>query len=92
MSIPYGTTFPETLSLMPQIAFWEADEVMVFLFIFGGGYFTNKWLCLLAPVAAFYYIRAKKNQPKGFMQHMLYRFGRAKLEGYPTYFETHFVE
>lgn len=92
MAIPYGTKFPETLSLLPQIAFWEIDEVTVFFLSFGVGYFSNKWLCLLAPVIAYYYIQAKKNQPKGFMQHMLYRFGMAELKGYPNYFEDHFVE
>ena len=92
MSIPYGTKFPETLSLLPQIAFWEIDEVTVFFIVFGVGYFTNKWLLLAAPVVAYLYIKEKKNQPKGFMQHALYRFGMAELNGYPSFFEDHFVE
>ena len=90
--IPYGTKFPETLSLLPQVAFWEIDEVLVFFIFFGVGYFTHWSICLSAPFAMYYYIKAKKNQPRGFMQHMMYRFGKAELEGYPSYFENHFVE
>ena len=90
--IPYGTKFPETLSLLPQIAFWEIDEVVVFFLVFGVGYFTHIVICLIAPFAAYFYIKAKKNQPRGFMQHMMYRFGQAELKGYPSYFEDHFVE
>lgn len=92
MAIPYGTKFPQYLSLMPQIAFWEVDEVVVFAICFCTSYFTYKSTCVAAPVITYYYIQAKKDQPRGFMQHMQYRFGKAELEGYPSYFEDHFVE
>ena len=92
MTIPYGTRFPQYLSLLPQIAFWEVDEVTVFNIVFWTGYFTYKTVCLAAFVVTYYYIQIKKNQPRGFLQHMQYRFGKADLDGYPNYFEDHFVE
>ena len=90
--VTYGTRFPQYLSLLPQIAFWEVDEVTVFVIAFCAGYFTYKLICIAAFVITYYYIKIKKNQPRGFLQHMQYRFGKADLDGYPSFFEDHFVE
>ncbi|QEM66763.1 hypothetical protein FO488_00380 [Geobacter sp. FeAm09] len=92
MSVPYGAKFPQYIHLLPQFCFWEIDEIAIFFGFVFISWFMFKPACLLAPVVTYLYTRAKRRNPPGYMQHMMYCLGWTKFDGYPSYFEKHFHE
>lgn len=84
--------FPRYLSSPLQILWFESDEISIIAIcyavslLFG---WVGWFMMLLAP---YYYSRAKKNNPRGFLRHLLYFIGYLKLKGYPIYQEKYFVE
>ena len=92
MAVTYGTRFPQYLSGMLQILWWELDEAALIFCLFASALIFGGLLWLLQFLVPYLYIRAKRRSTKGFFKHLLYFCGMAKLEGYPTFFERNFIE
>jgi hypothetical protein len=84
--------FPQYLGAPLQVLWLESDD-MFFFFMFltlamiFGGFF---WLLIFLVPAV--YGRIKKRYSRGFLVHMLFFAGFAKLKGYPLFFERDFYE
>jgi len=84
--------FPRYLSSPYQILMFEIDEIMVIFFnivfwlIFGNFFLITLFLC------PYFYSKAKKKYPRGFLKHLLFYIGLIKLNGYPLFFEKEFIE
>jgi len=84
--------FPQYLGAPLQVLWLESDDLFFFFMflilamIFGGVFwglmFFVPWL----------YGRLKKRYSRGFLVHMMYFAGFAKLKGYPLFFERSFYE
>lgn len=92
MAVTYGVKVPKYLSAPLQILWWEQDELFLIISLIYYAAIFSKLFWILVPTVPFWYIRAKRRNPKGFLGHLLYRWGLSKIEGCPTYFQKHFVE
>ena len=92
MAVAYGAKFPRYLSSMLQVLWWEQDELILIISLIYYAAIFSKLFWILVPTVPFYYIRAKRRNAKGFLKHLLYRWGIARFDGYPTYFQKYFVE
>ena len=84
---------PEYLDRPMTVVMFDMDEVIVFIaclyvwFMFGG------WLlALFSVVVPWLYHRKKQDNPRGYIQHLLYFVGLQKLHNYPEYFDYEFHE
>jgi len=83
---------PQYLHMPVQVLWFESDEVMIIMFgylignLFGG----LAWLAMI--LLPYPYILLKKNNPRGFLKHLIYMSGFFKIEGYPDYFAKRFHE
>lgn len=74
---------PQYMHLPMQFLWFDTEEISIILvsyivgLVFGG----LAWFAMVLGPAL--YIPVKRRQPRGFMMHFLYRFGMAKLRGYP---------
>lgn len=92
MAVTYGAKFPQHLSSMLQLLWWEMDEAVLIFCLFASAFIFNGIMWLLLFVIPYVFIRAKRRSSKGFFKHLLYFCGLVKIEGYPTFFERFFVE
>ena len=92
MGVPYGTRFPQYLSMQLQVLWFEMDEWFLILYVFfAATNFGGVYWFLVIPVP-YLFIKAKRKSGKGFFKHLLYKYGFSSLEGYPTYFMRKFRE
>jgi len=84
--------YPQYLTKPFQVLWFEPDDMAVMtasLIIanqFGG------YLWFLVIIIPWGYSRFKRQYPRGFLRHILYFAGIARLKGYPSSFDTHFQE
>lgn len=92
MSVPYGTKFPQYLSMQLQVLWFETDDwfLILYMFLVASNFGGIYWL-LVIPVP-YLFIKAKRKGGKGFFKHLLYRCGFVSLKGYPSYFMRRFRE
>ena len=83
-----GHYLPKYLNALPQVLWWEFDELM-FLIVFTGigimanAQFTGAAIGFLAMKA---YSSLKKKKQPGFLKHYLYKLGLYGVKGkYPEY-------
>ncbi len=89
----YGTRFPQYLSGMMQILWWEMDEAaMIFLMFFAAMVFDHPLIWAGIIVVPWMYIKIKRRGSRGYFKHFLYSLGFVKLKGYPSAFERNFSE
>jgi len=92
MSDKHSKSFPQYLSKPFQVLWFEVDELVIFLFCLTATLLYGKWMWLVFPVAMYGYIRTKRNNPRGFLKHLLYIMGFVQMKGYPEYFQKEFHE
>lgn len=92
MAMQYGTRFPQHLSGMLQILWWELDEAMLILLCFSSALIFGGIVWFAPIILPYVFIKAKRKGSRGFFKHLLYFCGLAKLDGYPTFFEKNFIE
>jgi len=89
----YSPEFPQYLSSPTQILWWEFDQLAIAMLSFMVALLQGGWLMWVTFfLVQFFYARAKKNRPRGFMQHIIYMFGLSNINNYPEYFEQVFHE
>ena len=90
----YSSKFPQYMSSPIEVLWWEVDQVAIAVVSFTctllmkGG--IVMWVGIL--LINYFFNAAKRNKPRGFIKHIIYMFGFAKLENYPDYFEQKFHE
>jgi type IV conjugative transfer system protein TraL len=88
----YVKKIPQYLNSPLQFAWWEADIVMVAVFALYFGLFLKGPFYLMIIMIPYYYSKAKKEYPRGFVRHLFYFIGLTGFKGYPAFFEKRFVE
>lgn len=92
MAVPYGTRFPQYLSMQLQFLWFDLEEwILVFYVLYSMFIFPGFTWMVFVPLP-YFFIRAKRKGPKGYFKHILYRYGFNPLEGYPSYFMRTFRE
>ena len=84
---------PEYLDRPMTVVMFDMDEVIIFIvclyvwFMFGG------WLLgALVMVVPWIYHKKKAENPRGYIQHLVYFIGLQKFKNYPEYFDYEFNE
>jgi type IV conjugative transfer system protein TraL len=89
----YGTRFPQFLSNQIMIIWWELDEAMLILIMVFIWFVASSWITFaLVIIVPWAFIKAKRRSSRGYLKHLLYRLGLAKLDGYPSAFHRSFLE
>ena len=83
---------PQQLHLPLQILWFYQDEVMVIIASYVIAMIAGGWFWLTLIVAPFAYIKLKRNKPRGFLVHTLYKQGLIRFDGYPTIFYREYRE
>ncbi|MFZ5771485.1 MAG: type IV conjugative transfer system protein TraL [Thermodesulfobacteriota bacterium] len=92
MSDNIKRAFPQYLSAPFQILWYESDELALFMFflVLALMYGNVFWLLLIS--GPYIYSRIKRQNPRGFLCHLLYMAGLIRMKNYPAYFEKVFSE
>lgn len=72
---------PEFQDSLPQILFWEADEIAPAILLLGLGIITETLTLLLIPMYLLtkYFVRFKQNHLDGYLHHLVYDWGLSML-------------
>jgi type IV conjugative transfer system protein TraL len=83
---------PQYLHQPIKILWLDLDEVVLinFLFILAMVFGNIFWLLLV--VLPYIVSKMKKNKPRGFLRHYLYKIGAVDFKNVPPYFEKKFAE
>ncbi|MBN2570073.1 MAG: type IV conjugative transfer system protein TraL [Deltaproteobacteria bacterium] len=84
--------FPQYLSDPLQVLWFEPDELSMMFIFFGLAMVYGSFFWILMVLVPWFYSRAKRKYPKGFLKHMLYFIGILNIKGYPIFFEDTFIE
>lgn len=68
---------PHSVDCLPQILFWEADEIAPAFLLAGAGIVTDTLTMLLIPIYFLtkYFVKFKQNHLDGFFHHLMYDWG-----------------
>ena len=90
----YSSKFPQYMSSPLEVLWWEVDQVTIAVVSFTGALLMKGGVAMWAVAFLINYLfnKAKRNKPRGFIKHILYMFGFAKLQNYPDFFEQKFHE
>jgi type IV conjugative transfer system protein TraL len=90
----YSSKFPQYMSSPIEVLWWEVDQVAIAVVSFTGTLLMKGGIVMWVGVLLinYFYNAAKRGKPRGFIKHIIYMFGFAKLENYPDYFEQKFHE
>ncbi|MEL6277278.1 MAG: type IV conjugative transfer system protein TraL [Pseudomonadota bacterium] len=74
---------PQYLHLPPQILWFDAQEILVLMAAYLGSvsFKGYSWVVLIG--IAWFFIRFKRQKPRGYILHLFYRTGLFQLKGYP---------
>ena len=89
----YAPDFPQYISSPIQILWWEMDQIVIAALSCTAAILQRgiiPWIAFIA--VQLIYAKAKKNRPRGFMQHVLYMLGMSKIQHYPEYFNQEYHE
>jgi type IV conjugative transfer system protein TraL len=83
---------PQYLHQPIKILWLDLDEVVLIniLFMFAIIFGNVFWLLLI--IVPYIVSRMKKNKPRGFLRHYLYKIGVIDFKNAPPYFEKKFTE
>jgi type IV conjugative transfer system protein TraL len=85
--------FPQYLSSPYQVLWMESDELAIFLIFLILALVFSSWLLVVLMCGGPYvYSVLKKKYPRGFLRHVLYFTGLISMRGYPSFFESDFME
>lgn len=72
---------PDYVDSMPQILFWEADEIAPALVLVAVGIVTNTLTYMLIPIWLMtkYFVRFKARYMEGYFHHLVYAWGLGSL-------------
>lgn len=81
---------PDYVDSMPQILFWEADEIAPAIILVGIGILTNTLTYMLIPVWLLtkFFTKYKARFMEGYFHHLVYYYG---LGGLNTRFTNAFI-
>jgi len=88
----YETKFPKYLSSPMQVLWFEMDDLAIIMLSFMMASIFHGWFWLMVIIGPFVYTRAKRKYPRGFLRHLLYLSGIKELNGYPSPFQSEFLE
>lgn len=84
---------PRYLHLPVQILWFDMEDISVVLVSYTLWMLLNSWyvvpVCIAVPVL---FMRIKASRPRGFLRHLLYRYGFSSLKGYPPALVDRFEE
>lgn len=85
---------PRYLNSLPQLAWWEIDEIMPSVALLGMGLMFEHLLpSLLAGLAITRVLqRVKVFKPDGYLFHLLYVLGLQNSPEFPAHFHEEFIE
>jgi hypothetical protein len=67
-----------------QVLWFDMEDIAVLLMMYVLWMVMDKiWLLPLVGLVPYLFHNVKAGKPRGFMRHVLYEFGFAKLDGYP---------
>lgn len=92
MADDFRKSFPQYLSAPFQVLWFEVDELGVLMFSLVLAFMYGDFFWLFVIVAPYFYSKAKKSRPRGFLRHILYFGGLIQFKGYPAYFDKEFRE
>lgn len=84
--------FPQYLSKPIQVLWFETDELILGLFFLVLALVYGKLMWVIFFASQYFYISTKKRKPRGYLKHLLYMLGLAKMQGYPDYWQKDFHE
>ncbi|MDR3715914.1 MAG: type IV conjugative transfer system protein TraL [Puia sp.] len=89
----YRSEFPQYMSLPTEVLWWGLDQVAIAALSFTVAILQSGvvvWIGFF--LVNYLYGRTKHHKPRGYMKHMAYMLGFAKVENYPEYFQQEFHE
>ncbi|TRZ50566.1 hypothetical protein D4S03_06580 [bacterium] len=85
--------FPRYLHLPVKVANKvEIEDIAIGVSIYAVGYMTSWVVWVLGLFVIIKYMKAKKNNPRGFLHHWMMKIGIKKVPGYPPLIESRFIE
>jgi type IV conjugative transfer system protein TraL len=88
----YKKWVPQYLHQPIRILWFDLDEVVLINFLFMLAIIFGNVFWLLLVIIPYIVSRMKKNKPRGFLKHYLYKIGAIDFTNVPPYFEKKFVE
>jgi type IV conjugative transfer system protein TraL len=83
---------PQYLHQPIKILWLDLDEVVLINILFMLAIIFGNIFWLLLIVLPYIMSKMKKNKPRGFLRHYLYKIGVIDFKNVPPHFEKHFVE
>jgi type IV conjugative transfer system protein TraL len=83
---------PQYLHQPIKILWLDLDEVVLINFLFMLAMIFGNIFWLLLVVLPYIVSKMKKNKPRGFLRHYLYKIGVVNFKNAPPYFERKFAE
>jgi type IV conjugative transfer system protein TraL len=83
---------PQYLHQPIKILWFDLDEVVLINVLFMLAVIFGNVFWLLLFIIPFVVSKMKKNRPRGFLKHYLYKIGAIDFKNVPPYFEKKFVE
>jgi hypothetical protein len=84
--------WPQFLGAPFQIIWFESDQIGIFFVFLFLSQALVWWFFPLPFLAVYFYSKAKKRYPRGFLRHLLYFIGLIRFKGYPDYTQKEFSE
>jgi type IV conjugative transfer system protein TraL len=92
MDNSYIQRFPQYLTKPIQVLWFETDELILGLFFFMLALLYGKLMWIVFFASQYLYITTKKRKPRGYLKHLLYLIGFARLQHYPDFWQKEFHE
>jgi hypothetical protein len=85
--------FPQYLHLPVRIANKiEIEDIIIGVFIWFIGFVSTWAIWVIGFIAIIKYMKVKKNNPRGFLNHWLMKLGIKEVQYYPPLLENRYVE
>ncbi len=83
---------PQYLHRQVQVLWFDLDELVTLNILFMLALIFGYFFWILLFVGPIVLSKLKKNKPRGYLKHMLYKLGIFSLKNAPHYFEDNFKE
>lgn len=84
---------PRYLHLPVQILWFDMEDIAILMCCYVLWMVLSSWYVLpLVIIGPYSFMKLKATKPRGFMRHILYQYGFAKLKGYPPAMAERFEE
>lgn len=83
---------PQYLHLPLQFLWFDSEEIMLIVVIYLAVMIFGMYFGAIGIAGLLYYMRIKRNKPRGYLGHLMYSIGLFKLDGCSNPFAKRFHE